>query len=53
MKRAVLGREEAESETRRSREEGSGLRREVEEGRERERRVGERLEGVMVWPPDK
>lgn len=53
LKRAVLGREEAESEIRRAREEGRGLRREVEEGRERERRVGERLEGVMVWPPDK
>ena len=48
LKRAMLGREEAESEMRRYREESRSLRRQVEEGRERERRVGERLEGVMV-----
>ena len=48
LKRAVLGREEAESETRRLREENHLLRHDVEEGRARERRVGERLEGVMV-----
>ena len=48
LKRAVLGREEAESETRRLKEENRLLRRDVEEGRARERRVGERVESVMV-----
>jgi seryl-tRNA synthetase len=48
LKRAMLGREEAESEMRRYREETKALRRQVEEGKERERRVGERLENVMV-----
>ena len=48
VKRAVLGREEAERETRRLREEIRLLRQDVEEGRGRERRVGERVEGVMV-----
>ena len=47
LKRAVVGREEAESETRRLREECRTLRKEIEEGRGRERRVGERLEGVI------
>ncbi|CAD6575719.1 MAG: hypothetical protein ASARMPREDX12_007455 [Alectoria sarmentosa] len=47
LKRAVLGREEAESETRRLREENRLLRQDVEEGRARERRVGERVEGIM------
>lgn len=49
LKRAVLGREEAESETRRLREENRVLRLDVEEGRARERRMAERMEGVMVW----
>jgi hypothetical protein len=48
LKRAMLGREEAESEMRRYKEETRALRRQVEEGRERERKVGERLETVMV-----
>lgn len=48
LKRAMLGREEAESEMRRYREETRSLRKQVEEGKERERRVGERLESVMV-----
>ncbi|KAI0532236.1 hypothetical protein GGR58DRAFT_190752 [Xylaria digitata] len=47
LKRAMIGREEAESEMRRYREESRVLRRQVEEGRERERKVGERLETVM------
>ncbi|KAH8906805.1 hypothetical protein BR93DRAFT_978335 [Coniochaeta sp. PMI_546] len=47
LKRAMLGREEAESEMRRYREEARLLRKQVEEGKERERRVGERLETVM------
>ena len=48
LKRAMLGREEAESEMRRYREETRALRRQVDEGKEREHRVGERLENVMV-----
>ena len=48
LRRAVLGREEAESETRRLKDENGKLRREFEEGRSRERRVGERVEAVMV-----
>ncbi|KAK5661316.1 hypothetical protein OQA88_11211 [Cercophora sp. LCS_1] len=47
LKRAMLGREEAESEMRRYREEARQLRKQVDEGKERERRVGERLETVM------
>ena len=49
LRRAVLGREEAEGESRRLREDNRLLRQDVEEGRARERRVGERLEGVMVF----
>jgi preprotein translocase subunit SecD len=48
LKRAMLGREEAEAELRRYKEEAKSLRKAIEEGRERERRVGERLETVMV-----
>src|SRR3569833_705876 len=48
LKRAMLGREEAESEMRRYRDEAKALRRQLDEGKERERRVGERLETVMV-----
>jgi hypothetical protein len=48
LKRAMLGREEAESEMRRYRDEARSLRKQVDEGKERERRVGERLESVMV-----
>jgi hypothetical protein len=48
LKRAMLGREEAESEMRRYREEARALRRQIEEGKDRERKVGERLESVMV-----
>jgi hypothetical protein len=48
LKRAMIGREEAESEMRRYREEARALRKQVEEGRERERKVGERLETIMV-----
>ncbi|KAK4213601.1 hypothetical protein QBC37DRAFT_473144 [Rhypophila decipiens] len=47
LKRAMLGREEAETEMRRYREEVRLLKRHIEEGKERERRVGERLETVM------
>lgn len=48
LKRAMLGREEAESEMRRYREEARMLRKVVEECKDRERKVGERLENVMV-----
>ncbi|KAH6606704.1 pap2 superfamily [Trichoderma cornu-damae] len=47
LKRAMVGREEAEAEMRRLKEEGRVLRQDIEEGKERERRVGERLETVM------
>ncbi|KAK4444425.1 hypothetical protein QBC34DRAFT_308893 [Podospora aff. communis PSN243] len=47
LKRAMLGREEAETEMRRYRDEARQLRKLVEEGKERERKVGERLETVM------
>ncbi|KAH8842488.1 hypothetical protein MCOR01_006394 [Pyricularia oryzae] len=47
LKRAMLGREEAEAEMRRHRDEAKLLRKQVDEGKERERRVGERLETVM------
>ncbi|KAL1855388.1 hypothetical protein Daus18300_011106 [Diaporthe australafricana] len=47
LKRAVLGREEAEAEVRKYRDDVRALKKEVEEGRNRERKVGERLETVM------
>ncbi|KAI0202980.1 hypothetical protein F4808DRAFT_449353 [Astrocystis sublimbata] len=47
LRRAMIGREEAESEMRRYREEARALRRQVDDGHERERKVGERLETVM------
>lgn len=48
LRRAQIGREEAESDVRRLREELRRLKRDNEEGRDRERRVGKRLEAVMV-----
>jgi len=51
LKRAMLGREEAEADMRRYRDEARQLRKQVEDGKERERRVGERLETVMVSRP--
>ncbi|KAJ2903391.1 uncharacterized protein MKZ38_009968 [Zalerion maritima] len=47
LNRAMLGREEAETEMRLYRDEARSLRKQLEDGRERERRVGERLETVM------
>ncbi|KAF5019933.1 hypothetical protein F66182_8056 [Fusarium sp. NRRL 66182] len=47
LKRAMLGREEAETELRRFRDENKTLRKSIEEGKERERKVGERLETLM------
>lgn len=48
LTRAMLGREEAESEMRRYRDEVRALRRHVEEGKERERKVSQRMEEIMV-----
>lgn len=48
LKRAVLGREEAEDEVRLARDESRRLRKEIEDGKARERKVGERLEALMV-----
>lgn len=48
LRRAQIGREEAESDARRFKEEVRRLKRDSEEGRERERKVGKRLEAVMV-----
>ncbi|KAL9593014.1 MAG: hypothetical protein Q9179_006165 [Wetmoreana sp. 5 TL-2023] len=47
MRRAVLGREEAENETRRLKDENRTLKGELEDGRAREKRVAERIESVM------
>ncbi|KAL8690068.1 MAG: hypothetical protein Q9218_004407, partial [Villophora microphyllina] len=47
MKRAILGREEAENETRRLKDENRVLRKELEEGKAREKKVAERIESVM------
>ncbi|KAL9579803.1 MAG: hypothetical protein Q9212_004886 [Teloschistes hypoglaucus] len=47
MKRAVLGREEAESETRRLKDESTTLIRELDEGKTREKKMAERIESVM------
>lgn len=48
LKRAVLGREQAEMEMKHIRDEIKQLQNAVEHGKERERKVGERLETVMV-----
>lgn len=50
LTRAMLGREEAESEMRRYRDEARALRRHAEEGKDRERKVGQRMEEIMVRP---
>ncbi|KAK4038146.1 hypothetical protein C8A01DRAFT_37916 [Parachaetomium inaequale] len=47
LKRAMLGREEAEADARRYRDEVKVLRKQVEEGKERERKMAERLEDYM------
>ncbi|KAL2128920.1 hypothetical protein VTI74DRAFT_8481 [Chaetomium olivicolor] len=47
LKRAMLGREEAEAEMRRYRDEARALRKEVEDLKGRERKVSDRLEAVM------
>ena len=48
LDRAQIAREEAESDCKRLRQELRSMRQESEEGRERELRVGRRLETVMV-----
>ena len=48
LKRAVVGREEAESETKRLKEENRLLRKDIDDGSARERKVAERMEAVMV-----
>ena len=48
LTRAMLGREEAEGEMRRYRDETQLLRAQLQESKERERHIGERLEAVMV-----
>lgn len=48
LKRAMMGREEAEAEMRRYRDETRQLRKQIDDAKERERKVGERLETVMV-----
>ncbi|RFN43481.1 chromosome segregation protein smc [Fusarium flagelliforme] len=47
LKRAMLGREEAETELRKTRDENKTLKKAIDEGKERERKVGERLESLM------
>ncbi|OAA46352.1 hypothetical protein NOR_03105 [Metarhizium rileyi] len=47
LKRAMVGREEAEAEMKRLRDEVVLLRKEIDERKERERKVGERLETVL------
>lgn len=48
LKRAQMGREEAEAEAKRYREEGREVKKDLEESRDRERRVTKRLDAVMV-----
>ncbi len=49
IRRAVVGREEAETETRKARDDARRLVRELEESKRREAKVVERLDRVMVW----
>jgi hypothetical protein len=48
LRRAQIAREEAESDVKRLREETRRLKKEGDDGRDRERKVGKRLEVVMV-----
>lgn len=48
LRRAQIAREEAEGDARRLREEGRRVKKELEESKERERKVGKRLDVVMV-----
>ena len=51
LKRAIMGREEAESESRRLRDTNEILRKENEEGRGRERRALEKAQALQVCLP--
>lgn len=53
LRRAQIGREEAENDVARLREETRRLKKEGDESRDRERKVGKRLEVVMVCTDDK
>lgn len=48
LRKAMMGWEEAAGEARKAKEEVMQLKKKIEEGKERERIVGERLDGVMV-----
>lgn len=48
LRRAVVGREEAEDETKSLREDRERMKAEIDEGKSRERKVAQRLESVMV-----
>ncbi|KAH0550908.1 hypothetical protein GP486_007728, partial [Trichoglossum hirsutum] len=47
LKRAVVGREEAENETRRTKDELKRLRAELSEGKDREKKAGDRMERIL------
>ena len=51
LKRAQMGREEAEEQVKRHREEGRRLKKELDESSDRERKVMKRLDAVMVRSP--
>ena len=53
LKKAIMGWEEAAAEARKAKDEVAQLKKKIEEGKERERMVGNRLDGVMVRQPDK
>lgn len=48
LRKAMMGWEEAAGEVRKAKEEVTQLKKKIEEGKERERIVGERLDGVTV-----
>jgi hypothetical protein len=52
LRRAMVGREEAEGETRRLKEENHALRRDLEESQARERKVAHRVETLLVRRAD-
>lgn len=52
LRKAKMGWEEAAGEARKAKEEVAQLKKKIEEGKQRERMVGERLDGVMVRQTD-
>ena len=52
LRKAMMGWEEAAGEARKAKEEVAGLKKKVEEGKDRERMVSERLDGIMVRRTD-